>query len=209
MYYKLTNYYQNHRRYVQSYNSDQFKGDPVSASTLDGGECDPLSKRDNLPIYPCGLIANSVFNGMQLLFLFSSIGQLIDLRSADTFSVPTLIQAADSTATTSQVYNMTDRGITWPEEGRKYSNTRYQLGQAVPPPNWIDRFPNGYTAENPFPDLSEDEHFQVWMRTAGLPTFRKLYYRNDNENMLAGRYSIDIFTSKHTCLSSTLLASTC
>lgn len=63
MYYKLTNYYQNHRRYVQSYDSNQFKGDPVSASTLDGGECDPLSKRDNLPIYPCGLIANSVFNG--------------------------------------------------------------------------------------------------------------------------------------------------
>lgn len=64
MYYKLTNYYQNHRRYVQSYNSDQFKGQPVSAGTLSGGECDPLSTRDGLPIYPCGLIANSVFNGV-------------------------------------------------------------------------------------------------------------------------------------------------
>jgi hypothetical protein len=63
MYYKLTNYYQNHRRYVRSYNSDQFKGVPVSASTLDGDACDPLSVRDGLPIYPCGLIANSVFNG--------------------------------------------------------------------------------------------------------------------------------------------------
>jgi hypothetical protein len=90
---------------------------------------------------------------------------------------------------------MTDTGITWPEEGRKYQATRYQLGQAVPPPNWADRFPEGYTEATPFPDLSQDEHFQVWMRTAGLPTFRKLYYRNDNDNMVAGRYSIDIFTS--------------
>lgn len=120
-----------------------------------------------------------------------------DYHIIDTFSVPTLIQAADSTATVAIAYNMTDRGITWPEEGRKYQPTRYQLGQAVPPPNWIDRFPNGYTEATPFPDLSEDEHFQVWMRTAGLPTFRKLYYRNDNENMVAGRYSIDVFTSKH------------
>lgn len=114
----------------------------------------------------------------------------------DTFSVPTLIQAADSATAIAGPYNMTDRGITWPEEGRKYQATRYQLGQAVPPPNWIDRYPEGYTAANPFPDLSEDEHFQVWMRTAGLPTFRKLYYRNDNENMVAGRYSIDVFTSE-------------
>jgi hypothetical protein len=68
MYYKLTNYYQNHRRYVQSYDSDQFKGQAVSANTLDGGECDPLSSRGGLPIYPCGLIANSVFNGERGIF---------------------------------------------------------------------------------------------------------------------------------------------
>lgn len=71
MYYKLTNYYQNHRRYVQSYDSNQFKGQVVSASTLSGGECDPLSERDNLPIYPCGLIANSVFNGEHIPVLRS------------------------------------------------------------------------------------------------------------------------------------------
>jgi len=173
MYYKMTNFYQNHRRYVRSYNSDQFKGDPKTADDLDGTECDPLSKRDNLPIYPCGLIANSVFN--------------------DTFSQPTRIQAAGSTDVISEVYDMTDNGITWPGESRKYQNTRYQLGQAVPPPFWLERYPNGYTAENPFPDLSQDEHFQVWMRTAGLPTFRKLYFRNDAQPMQAGRYQIDIF----------------
>lgn len=175
MYYKLTNYYQNHRRYVRSYNSDQLSGEPVSADSLQSnGECKPLATTDNnQPIYPCGLIANSVFN--------------------DTFGVPILIQAADSTASTNVAYNMTDRGITWPGESKKYQQTRYDIGVPVPPPFWLARYPNGYTAENPPPDLSQDEHFQVWMRTAGLPTFRKLYFRNDNEAMAAGRYSIGIY----------------
>lgn len=34
------------------------------------------------------------------------------------------------------------------------------------------------------------------MRTAGLPTFRKLFYRNDGETLRAGRYSIQIFMSE-------------
>lgn len=65
MYYKLTNYFQNHRRYVKSYNSDQLKGVAKSASDLNSdGLCKPLDQNaQGQPIYPCGLIANSVFNG--------------------------------------------------------------------------------------------------------------------------------------------------
>lgn len=40
------------------------------------------------------------------------------------------------------------------------------------------------------PNLKEDEHFQNWMRTAGLPTFSKLFGRNDNTKLLKGRYQI-------------------
>jgi hypothetical protein len=64
-YYKLTNYYQNNRRYVQSLDTSQLQGDYVSASTLSGSNCNPLgSTADGKAIYPCGLIANSVFNGV-------------------------------------------------------------------------------------------------------------------------------------------------
>lgn len=63
MYYKLTNFYQNHRRYVKSLNSDQLKGDYVSPSDLDNSDCKPLGTRNGTAIYPCGLIANSFFNG--------------------------------------------------------------------------------------------------------------------------------------------------
>lgn len=59
MYYGLSNYYQNHRRYVKSRDDDQLLGrlgDPSS-------DCAPFALTDdNQPIAPCGAIANSLFN---------------------------------------------------------------------------------------------------------------------------------------------------
>lgn len=62
-----------------------------------------------------------------------------------------------------------------------------------PPPNWAAKYPDGYTE---FPDLAADEHLQVWMRTAGLPTFRKLFFRNDQETMAKGTYRIEAYMSE-------------
>ena len=64
LYYKLTNFYQNHRRYVKSLDQNQHRGDHVSTSTLKSGNCDPLGVIDDKAVYPCGLIANSLFNGV-------------------------------------------------------------------------------------------------------------------------------------------------
>lgn len=58
------------------------------------------------------------------------------------------------------------------------------------------KFPNGYTPDQPPPNFHIDEHFQNWMRTAGLPTFTKLYGRNDNDELVKGRYEITINMSK-------------
>lgn len=83
--------YQNHRRYVRSVETDQLHGKYISAyassfsfryfssprsalsadlsrphlisSDLDSGDCKPITSVDGRPYYPCGLIANSVFNG--------------------------------------------------------------------------------------------------------------------------------------------------
>jgi hypothetical protein len=64
MYYKLSNFFQNHRRYVKSLDSGQLTGTAKSGHDLDhAGDCKPLATRNGLPIYPCGLIANSQFNG--------------------------------------------------------------------------------------------------------------------------------------------------
>ena len=68
LYYKLTNFYQNHRRYVNSLDSDQLKGKHRTAKDLKGGDCKPVAVEDDKIIYPCGLIANSQFNGKRSLY---------------------------------------------------------------------------------------------------------------------------------------------
>lgn len=61
VYYGISNYYQNHRRYLNSRDLGQIHGDFLDSPSDD---CRPLI-RDNssLPILPCGLVANSWFNG--------------------------------------------------------------------------------------------------------------------------------------------------
>lgn len=61
MYYGLTNYYQNHRRYVKSRDDDQLLG-KLSASP--SSDCNPFrDDSNNMPVAPCGAIANSLFSG--------------------------------------------------------------------------------------------------------------------------------------------------
>jgi hypothetical protein len=174
LYYRLTNFYQNHRRYVKSLDTEQLKGRAVPASTIKGGSCDPL-RLDNAtgkPYYPCGLIANSLFN--------------------DTFNNPILLNVPNSSRK-NETYNMTNKGIAWDSDRALYGKTNYNLDEIAVPPNWIERWPSGrYTEDNPPPNLDQDEEFQVWMRTAGLPAFSKLARRNDNETMACGRYRMEI-----------------
>lgn len=172
MFYRLTNFYQNHRRYVQSFNEDQLNGKPVTNSSLKSkDDCKPLTLDPNgKAYYPCGLIANSYFN--------------------DTFSAPILLNPTNGMST--QTYNMTDEGIAWATDRNRFKKTEYTNDQVVPPPNWAKMYPDGYTDENPIPDISTWESFQNWMRTAGLPTFSKLALRNDNETLVSGTYSVTI-----------------
>lgn len=62
MYYGLSNYYQNHRRYVKSRDDDQLLG---RLSMTPSTDCIPFAYIDEgntKPIAPCGAIANSLFN---------------------------------------------------------------------------------------------------------------------------------------------------
>jgi hypothetical protein len=66
-YYKLTNFFQNHRRYVQSYDPKQLNGQLRTVNDLKNGNCKPLATVGDQVVYPCGLIANSLFNGMTVI----------------------------------------------------------------------------------------------------------------------------------------------
>ncbi|KAI9487283.1 MAG: ligand-effect modulator 3 family [Benjaminiella poitrasii] len=167
MYYRLTEFYQNHRQYIKNFDADQLFGDTVSDSTLHTS-CDPLAFNDaGKVIFPCGLIANSMFNDTAS-----------DLISVDN---------------NSQIFAMSPHNIAWPSDKQKYGPTKYQISQIAPPPNWALRYPNGeYTEEYPPPDLATQERFMVWMHVAALSDFRKIWARNDTSNLESGRWRVSI-----------------
>jgi hypothetical protein len=193
LYYQLTNFYQNHRRYVNSFNKEQLSGVAVDLGTVSGSGCQPLATwtNDSAPtgqpnrdkaIYPCGLIANSLFN--------------------DTFQAVEALTPANSSAIQPQPYSMVTTGIAWDSDKALYGKTSYNLSKpinmtnVVPPPNWHERYPNGYHDNVTF-DPSNDEAFMVWMRTAGLPNFSKLAMRNDFDVMKSGTYKIEVLSRQY------------
>lgn len=147
-YYELTNYYQNHRRYVSSRDDVQLRGETGSSSV----ECDPRESYTNpdtgekFNFLPCGLIAWSMFN--------------------DTYVM--------SYPNSNNTVPMKKSGIAWESD----LNDKF-------------RNPSAETAQNNIRVISDfkDEEFVVWMRTAALPTFRKLH-RIIETDLEPGTYSI-------------------
>ena len=115
--------------------------------------------------------------------------------NGDTFTSPVLLNAPGTSAT-NQTYNMTTKDIAWSSDTSRFGKTKYANDEVEPPPNWAPQYPGGYSDEHPIPDLSTFYELQVWMRTAGLPTFSKLALRNPNQVMRAGTYQIDIGLSR-------------
>jgi len=147
LYYKLENYYQNHRRYVKSRSDAQLRGQQVTSLT-DLSDCAPYisaSSNSSSPDYfynPCGLIARSLFN--------------------DTF----ILQNA------TYIVPLSKDGVAWKSDlDSKFNN------------------PPGNTGVRVIPDF-KDVDFIVWMRTAALPTFRKLYRVINTD--LQGDYTVTI-----------------
>jgi hypothetical protein len=152
MYYKLTNFYQNHRRYVKSRSDAQLRGDNPAQLT----SCEPLETyptTNGKKLYPCGLIANSYFNDTFVNATYT--------RDAVTTSIP-----------------WTQKGIAWDSDVQKKFK---DMGAAFDPKTMTRRGPSGHDLPN-----VEDEAFIVWMRTAGLPTFKKLRYIITGDNGFTG-----------------------
>ncbi|VDK25865.1 unnamed protein product, partial [Anisakis simplex] len=121
------------------------------------GDCAPYaylntSSGQRKTIAPCGAVANSMFN--------------------DTFEV---IREPNKTSVP-----WTYKGIVWPvDKERKFKNPegatlKEAFANTVKPPNWQKEV---WQLDPSDPDnngfLNSD--FIVWMRTAALPNFRKLY----------------------------------
>lgn len=169
-FYRLIKFHANHRRYVKSYSEDQINGKAASVRTIRdtvGLNCEPLSvDSQGKKIYPCGLIANSVFN--------------------DTYT--STLTGVNGTTTN---YQFSEDDIAWSTNKNRFKKTTYNYTEIVPPPNWYHRYPNGYNETN-VPDISKMPHFQNWMQASALPDFVKLYFKNTNQKLPAGTYELSI-----------------
>nr|CAB3267094.1 cell cycle control protein 50A-like [Phallusia mammillata] len=158
VYYGLSNFFQNHRRYVKSRDDNQLIGVEVSNSSI-SSDCSPYRTNNAIgydqPIAPCGAIANSLFN--------------------DTFDpIP------DAGIT------IIRKGIAWPtDHSTKFKNPSVTsdpdnltaaFASYAQPLFWQKRVEN-LDESDPNNNGYKNEAFEVWMRTAAFPTFRKLYGR--------------------------------
>ncbi|XP_063810259.1 cell cycle control protein 50B-like [Pseudophryne corroboree] len=166
MYYELSNFYQNHYRYMSSIDNTQLSGflDNLKNPSND---CVPYRLDSNQkPVAPCGAVANSMFNDI-ITMSYNANGTYVD--------VP-----------------LNGKGISWwtdynikfrnPTIGNESLSQIFQ-GTAKPQ-NWTTEAWN--LSSDPYNTGFINEDFIVWMRTAALPTFRKLYRRIESGNFSAG-----------------------
>ena len=86
VYYGLTNFYQNHRRYVKSRSDGQLQGDVEK--DIKGSDCDPFDVVDTADgekkYIPCGAIANSMFSDDITLSYTASNNQATPVKLINT-----------------------------------------------------------------------------------------------------------------------------
>ncbi|ESN93664.1 hypothetical protein HELRODRAFT_88502, partial [Helobdella robusta] len=185
LYYKLKNFYQNHRRYVKSRDDDQLLGKDKTGMSI--SECEPFYKDSNTGLYyaPCGAIANSLFN--------------------DTFSLS--YQLNDPNITNSDMniaVNLIKRNIAWlTDRNSKFHNPQdffddsiTVFKKSIQPLNWRK---NVYQldTEDPTNNGYNNEELMVWMRVAAFHNFRKLHRHINHTGLFknglkSGNYSFII-----------------
>ncbi|KAG8582022.1 hypothetical protein GDO81_007894 [Engystomops pustulosus] len=132
----------------------------------------------NKPIAPCGAIANSMFNDtLQLYQIRNGTEQPIHLNKK-------------------VIAWWTDKNVKFRNPTGNTTNLTILFDGTVKPINWKKEV---YQLDPSDPDNNGfiNEDFIVWMRTAALPTFRKLYgmiEKNDSSPaaLVPGNYSLHV-----------------
>jgi len=227
LYYELTNFYQNHRRYAKSYEAYQLLGMVYERKSAALSDCEPLTYNGTLTLNPCGLIANTLFNDKITLAGKTGIDSSISLDTtgiawpsdkSKKFSQPNAYcKKADSSSSGSCSDEKTGSAYEFAKTSATESQVSSCLGSECPDSTCdalgLEDGCKGYHCTEPdyyncdegyyayyypedseqqylyetFPEVvsplqgTDNEHFIVWMRTAALPTFRKLYGKIDTD----------------------------
>ena len=187
VHYEVTGFYQNQRRYVNSRDDAQLLG-ATTQTDLAISKCRPLAKLGNITINPCGLVANTLFNdvfnlveseatvdvdGVPLAMIEEGIAWQSDLefkfRQPEGFYSQQCSSCDDANCTCdSKEWSCSKLGPYKDKDGNCFlyyypnDDTTQYLYETYP------------MVIDPIKGVT-NEHFIVWMRTAALPDFRKLY----------------------------------
>lgn len=160
-YYELTGFYQNHRKFLQSYSSYQLEVGELH--NVDG--CEPIDKYLGDAIYPCGLIANSFFSD----------------RFTMSVNDETLCAACDTNATDWLTeWELWQDNNYFKKEGIAWQVDRDDRFNYEEPNEGVTRQGEQQTKQGLNLPRIDDEDYMVWARTSTLPNFRKLYRKIEN-----------------------------
>ncbi|KAJ1455359.1 ligand-effect modulator 3 family [Pelagophyceae sp. CCMP2097] len=222
VFYEIDNFYQNHRRYAKSMSWPQLNRGKVWSSNLVKDDCYPLVKNGSKVLHPCGVVANTLFNDviklvrpLRLSMKENNIAWKTDLTGIYTQPQGFEWMEVDVAATA----NCEDKYC--PEAACTAEGITPPCSKHVCRGGYYDRYTNGngdvvqcakgqhvlfhykdpenqqYLYET-FPQVISpivgvrNEHFAVWMKTAGLPQFRKLYGRINDDVSKDTRLVFDI-----------------
>jgi len=208
MYYKLENFYQNHRGYASSRSDSQLGGSIIDVSSAKSA-CSPIwaygsstdtSDYNATEIYnPCGLVAWSMFNDTISLYKFDDVTKT---------NMSLICSGANpkGSANPDPESQCTKNGIAWASD----RDVKFKVPTGVDAVNRM--YPQDYYNElgHVIPK-HDDEDFLVWMRTAALPSFRKLYRIIDVDLdpgtyvfAIENRYPVDTFSGRKAVVLSTV-----
>eukprot|EP00759_Apiculatamorpha_spiralis_P053138 PhF_6_TR6110/c0_g1_i2/m.9007 len=184
MYYKLTNFYQNYRRYAKSRSDRQMLGEDATMSDIE--DCKPFHLVAGRKIYPCGAIAWSMFNDSLRLYRVTGA------------TTQELICDSDLVATKNFCRK---NGISWsgdrdifaaltPAIAAKRGDTVTNLGVANHENIYVK---NGWYENEPGHSIPHpnDEDFLVWRKTSSKPTFQKPFRYIDTD-LTPGMYMLEV-----------------
>ncbi|TTM51866.1 Protein CMSS1 [Bagarius yarrelli] len=176
-YYGLINFHQNLRRYMDSRDDAQLVG-RKNGLKAPSSYCKPFAYDTNdVPVAPCGAVANSMFNDSFTLRYNFFTGAEIE--------IPLL-----------------RKGITWyTDKNVKFRNpkmntTLQQAFQGTTQPSYWQQPVYGLDPADPYNNGFINDDLIVWMREAAFPNFKKLYgilnraHSFFSHGLPAGNYSI-------------------
>lgn len=189
VHYELFNFYQNYRRYYNSFDQYQLFGS-LTQDIVSAEQCDPLNIIGGLKINPCGLIANTLFNDViKLESIVGPDGEVIQnapmvetgiawesdlqwkFRQPDGFRSEQCPSCAQCDCTQVNANGERDWSCEKPYVNEDGYCFRYWYPDDATTQYLYETYP---MVVSPLDGVT-NEHFVVWMRTAALPHFRKFY----------------------------------